>query len=77
VKEGIFRYSSNAMYVYGFLILWIPGFWWRSQAALLAALFNHAYIWVHYSCTELPDIRLIYGGKGVKTPASVLPPARR
>jgi hypothetical protein len=32
-----------------------------SQAALLAALFNHLYIWVHYYSTELPDIRHIYG----------------
>ena len=22
---------------------------------------SHAYIWVHYFCTERPDMRLIYG----------------
>jgi hypothetical protein len=61
VREGIFRFTDNAMYVFGFLILWTPGLLLESKAALLAAFFNHAYIWVHYYCTELPDIRRIYG----------------
>lgn len=61
VRGGIFRFTSNAMYVFGFLILWVPGFLLLSKAALLAAAFNHLYIWVHYYCTELPDIRYIYG----------------
>jgi len=60
VKQGIFRYSSNAMYVFGFFILWIPGFFFLSQAALVAALFNHLFIWAHYYFTELPDIKFIY-----------------
>ena len=30
-------------------------------SVLLAALFHHAYIWVHYVCTELPDMRRVYG----------------
>ena len=63
VKEGIFKYTPNAMYVFGFLILWIPGFIFLSKAALLAALFNHIYIWVHYYFTELPDMKFIYGKK--------------
>lgn len=60
VKKGIFRYSSNAMYVFGFLILWIPALIFISKAALLVALFNHVYIWVHYYFTELPDMEIIY-----------------
>ena len=60
VKQGIFRYTSNGMYIYGLLILWIPGLLMQSEAALLAALFNHIYIWVHYYFTELPDIDIIY-----------------
>ncbi|MDR2845375.1 MAG: phosphatidylethanolamine N-methyltransferase family protein [Puniceicoccales bacterium] len=63
VKKGIFRFSNNAMYVYGFLILWIPGFLGLSVAALLVAAFSHTYIWVHYYCTKLPDIRVVYGNK--------------
>ena len=61
VKEGIFRFTPNAMYIFGFLILWVPGFLLLSKAALLVALFNHSYIWSHYFFTELPDIRRIYG----------------
>ncbi len=61
VKQGIFRFTSNGMYTFGFLALWVPGLLLLSQAALLAAAFNHAYIWVHYYATELPDIRYLYG----------------
>ena len=64
VREGIFKYTSNAMYTFGFLILWVPGLIFFSKAALLAACFNHFYIWVHYYTTELPDIRFIYGSPG-------------
>ncbi len=60
VKKGIFKYTSNGMYIYGFLILWIPGVLLQSKAALVVALFNHLYIWVHYYFTELPDIKEIY-----------------
>ena len=60
-KRGIFKYSNNAMYVFGFLLLWIPGLVAMSKAAVLVALFNHLYIWVHYYCTELPDMKSIYG----------------
>jgi len=60
VKQGIFKYCDNGMYLFGFLLLYIPGLLLASKAALLAALFNHLYIWVHYYFTELPDIRAIY-----------------
>ena len=60
VKKGIFKYTSNGMYIYGFLILWIPGLIMMSKAALLVAFFNHLYIWIHYYFTELPDIKYIY-----------------
>lgn len=67
VRQGIFRYSSNAMYVFGFLILWVPGLLLLSKAALLAAAFHHLYIWVHYYCTELPDIQYIYANESIGT----------
>jgi hypothetical protein len=68
VEKGIFRFTSNGMYTFGFLLLWIPGLWYASTAALCAALFNHLYIWVHYYCTELPDIRRIYEKKSKEEP---------
>jgi len=61
VKRGIFRYTDNGMYVFGLMVLYLPGLLLLSEAALLAALFNHIYIWVHYYCTERPDMIEIYG----------------
>ncbi|MBI2570466.1 MAG: hypothetical protein HYV63_25985 [Candidatus Schekmanbacteria bacterium] len=61
VREGAFRWTSNAMYGVVFLLLWSIAFLTRSHVALVAALFQHAYIWVHYFCTESPDMELLYG----------------
>lgn len=66
VKEGIFRYTDNGMYVYGILVLYLPGLLLFSKTALIVALFNHLYIWVHYYCTERSDMKVIYG----KTPGN-------
>ncbi|MBT3188741.1 MAG: hypothetical protein HN736_01725 [Anaerolineae bacterium] len=61
VKQGLFKYTDNAMYKFVFLALWAIGLGFLSKAALLVAAFNHLYIWVHFYFTELPDIRHIYG----------------
>ncbi|MCG8351941.1 MAG: phosphatidylethanolamine N-methyltransferase family protein [Chloroflexales bacterium] len=61
VKEGAFKYSSNAMYTFAFLLFWAIALLTGSRAALAAALFQHAYIWVHMYCTEAPDMQVIYG----------------
>ncbi len=61
VKQGIFRYSSNSMYTFAFLALWVIAIAGASWSALVVALVSHAYIWVHYFCTERPDMKLIYG----------------
>jgi len=61
VKEGIFKYTSNGMYSVGLSILFLPGLLLLSKAAIFVALFNYLYIWVHYYCTELPDMKEIYG----------------
>jgi hypothetical protein len=60
-RRGTFRFSPNAMYVFGFCALWIPAFLFQSSAALVFAAFSHAYIWVHYHATEKPDMKRIYG----------------
>ena len=62
VREGAFRWSENAMYAFVFLGLWAIALLTGSRAALGLALFQHAYIWIHYFCTEKPDMELIYGG---------------
>jgi hypothetical protein len=61
VKEGAFKYFPNAMYSLGLLILWVPGWVFASKAAILAAGFAHAYVWLHYFTTERPDMKMIYG----------------
>ncbi|MEO1920107.1 MAG: methyltransferase [Paracoccaceae bacterium] len=60
VKQGAFKYSSNAMYTFVFTGLWGIGLLLGSWNALVLALFYHAYIWVHMYCTEDPDMRILY-----------------
>ena len=62
-KRGIFKYTRNGMYWYGFLIFWVVAIACDSRLALLLAFFNHAYIWVHYHCTEKPNLRILYGNR--------------
>ncbi len=62
VNKGIFKYSSNSMYTFAFLAFWVIGIAAASWLAIVAAAFSHAYIWIHYFCTEKPDMNLIYGG---------------
>jgi hypothetical protein len=62
VDEGAFRWTPNAMYTFGFLGLWSVAFLLGSHLALVAALFQHAFVWAHYLGTEQPDIELVYGG---------------
>ena len=61
IKQGIFKYTDNGMYIFGLMILYLPSLMLFSKAAFIAALFNHIYIWVHYYCTEKPDMTKIYG----------------
>jgi hypothetical protein len=60
VKEGIFRFTSNGMYVYAFLLFWALAVGFNSSAALLVAAFSHAYIWLHFYATEKPDMDFLY-----------------
>lgn len=63
VKQGIFRFTSNGMYVYAFLAFWAIAIACNSSAALAVAGFSHAYIWIHFFATEKPDMEFIYGRK--------------
>jgi hypothetical protein len=62
VRRGAFKLTSNAMCTLAFLGLWSIALLCRSQAALVAALFQHAYIWVHWAYLERPDMAYIYEG---------------
>ncbi|MDF1701611.1 MAG: methyltransferase [Planctomycetota bacterium] len=61
VRQGAFAYTSNAMYGLAFLSFWGIALITGSRAALAVALFQHAYIWVHWYCTEQPDGVVLYG----------------
>lgn len=61
VREGIFRFTSNGMYVYAFLLFWAIALAFNSSAALAVAALSHAYIWVHFYATEKPDMDYLYG----------------
>lgn len=60
-NRGVFKFSGNAMYAFGFLLLWAIALINLSVPALVLAGFQHIYIWVHFYCTEKPDMDIIYG----------------
>ena len=61
VNSGIFRFTSNGMYVFAFFLFWAIAIGFNSSAALTVAAFSHAYIWVHFFGTERPDMEFLYG----------------
>jgi protein-S-isoprenylcysteine O-methyltransferase Ste14 len=63
VRDGAFKYTSNAMYGVVFLGLWGIALLCGSWVALILALFQHCYIWVHMYCTENADMGWIYGSR--------------
>lgn len=66
VQKGAFRFSGNAMYAFGFLILWAIALFQGSLAAVVAAAFQHLYIWVHHYTVEKPHMEILYGGKTIR-----------
>ncbi|MCR9276769.1 MAG: phosphatidylethanolamine N-methyltransferase family protein [Pseudomonadaceae bacterium] len=63
VSAGIFRFTSNGMYLYAFLLFWAIAIGFDSANALAVAAFSHAYIWVHYFATEKPDMEYLYASR--------------
>lgn len=61
VKEGIFKYTNNAMYTFGLLGLWLPGLFLFSYVGVQVGIFSHGLVWAHYFFTEKPDMSYIYG----------------
>jgi len=60
VKKGIFRFTSDGMYIYAFLLFWAIAIGFNSAAGIVVAAFSHAYIWVHFFATEKPDMDYLY-----------------
>jgi magnesium-transporting ATPase (P-type) len=61
VRKGIFRLIPNAMYTLAMLLFWSLAIAAGSKATLAVAIYYHLIIWVHYFCTERPDMDVIYG----------------
>ena len=61
VKEGIFRFTENGMYVFAFFLFWAIATGFNSASALIVTAFSHAYIWIHFHATEKPDMDFLYG----------------
>ena len=61
VRKGVYKYVNNAQYKLGLTALYLPGLYFKSKNALIVAALNHTLIWLHYYCTELPDLKTIYG----------------
>ena len=60
VNQGVFRFTGNAMYLFGFFLFWAIAVAFDSSAALVVAGFSHLYIWVHYYATEEPDLDYLH-----------------
>ena len=60
VRQGMFKWTKNAMYVFALQGTWLFGIFAASKLALIAAAFQTIYIWIHYFGTEKPDMDWIY-----------------
>lgn len=60
VKEGIFRFTENGMYMFAFFFFWAIAVGFNSILGLLIAAYAHIYIWVHFFATEKPDLKYLY-----------------
>ncbi len=69
VNKGIYRFTSNGMYLYAFLLFWALAVGLNSLAAVVIAAFSHAYIWVHYYATEKPYMDALYSAEEKSPPA--------
>ena len=60
-KRGIFKWSSNAMYLFGIAIFLSFAVFSGSKAGFIFAIYSYISIWLHYFCTEKEDFKVIYG----------------
>ncbi len=59
-KRGIFKWSSNAMYLFGIGIPFAFAVATGSQSMFVVAIYTYISIWLHYFCTEKEDFKIIY-----------------
>ena len=59
-KRGIFKWSPNAMYVFGIGIPFAFAVATGSESMFIVAIYTYISIWLHYFCTEKEDFKVIY-----------------
>ena len=59
-NRGIFRWTPNAMYIFAIGIPFSFAVATGSQSMFVVAIYTYISIWLHYFCTEKPDIVEIY-----------------
>ena len=59
-KRGIFKWSPNAMYLFGIGIPFAFAVATGSQSMFIVAIYTYISIWLHYFCTEKEDFKVIY-----------------
>ena len=60
-KRGIFKWNSNAMYVFAIGIPFSFAVATGSQSMFVVSIYTYISIWLHYFCTEKEDFKVIYG----------------
>ena len=60
-KRGIFKWTPNAMYVFGIGIPFAFATATGSLSMFIVAIYTYISIWLHYFCTEKEDFGVIYG----------------
>jgi hypothetical protein len=59
-NRGVFKWSQNAMYVFGIGIPFAFAVAAGSQSMFIVAIYTYISIWLHYFCTEKEDFKIIY-----------------
>ena len=59
-KRGIFKWSSNAMYVFGLAVPFAFATAAGSQSMFIVAVYSYISIWLHYFFTEKEDFKIVY-----------------
>ena len=59
-KRGIFKWSPNAMYVFGIGIPFAFAVATGSESMFIVAIYTYISICLHYFCTEKEDFKVIY-----------------
>ena len=59
-RRGIFKWTPNAMYVFGIGIPFAFAVATGSQSMFVVAIYTYISGWLHYFCTEKEDFKVIY-----------------